>query len=62
MLNLNNSIIPVDAVFRKTVLFEHLLLNVHELLFADDPPVQHDPRDGHIGNITGNSIATAGLP
>ena len=56
MLNIDNSIVPVDAVFRNAVLFEQLFLKGKKLALADDTIVQHDTSDGHTRNVTGYAI------
>ena len=57
MRNLDNSIVPVDAVFRNAVLFKQLFLEGKKLSLADDTIVQHDTSDGHTRNVTCYSIA-----
>lgn len=56
MRNLDNSIIPVDAVLRNAILFKQLFLEGKKLVLADDTVVQHDTSDSHTRNVTGYSI------
>ena len=57
MWNLDNSKVPIDAVFRNAVLFKELFLKGKKLAPAYDSVVQHYARDGHTRNVTGYSIA-----
>ena len=57
MLNLDNSIVPVDAVFRETVFCKQLFLKIEKFPLVDDLPVQHDSGDGHTGDIARYAIA-----
>ena len=56
MRNLDNSIIPVDAVFRNAVLFEELFLKGKKLSLVDDTVVQHNASDCQARNVAGYSI------
>ena len=56
MWNLDNSIVPVDAVFRNAVLFEQLFLKGKKLSLADDTVVQHNASDSHTRNVVGYPI------
>ena len=55
MRNLDNSIIPVDAVFGKAVFFQQLFLKIKEFLFTDDLPIQHNPGNSHAAYRSGTA-------
>ena len=56
MRNLDNSIVPVDAVFRNAVFFEQLFLEGKKLSLIDDTFVQHYASDSNTRNVAGYSI------
>ena len=61
MCHLDNSIIPVDAVFGKAVFFHQLFLKIKEFLFTDNLPVQHNPGNSHAGDLADYPIAKVTL-